>query len=95
MIKTGEPAFILDPSCKVLRRGFNGGYHFKRMQISNEHRFKEKPNKNEYSHPHDALQYLMLGMCNGAVSGNLSEAGRNMGGNQQKSGIIVPQRGWN
>lgn len=95
MIKTGEPAFILDPSCKVLRRGFNGGYHFKRMQISNEHRFKETPNKNDYSHPHDALQYLMLGMCNGAVSGNLSEAGRNMGGNQQKSGIIVPQRGWN
>ncbi len=56
----GKPCFILDPSCKTLRKGFNGGYQFERLQISGEERFKEQPKKNSYSHPHDALQYLCL-----------------------------------
>lgn len=49
--------FLLHPRCKVLRKGFMGGYQFKRLQVSEE-RYEEKPLKNEYSHPHDALQYV-------------------------------------
>lgn len=52
----GQPAFQLDPRCKMLRRGFMGGYKFARMQTSAE-KYHEKPDKNDYSHPHDALQY--------------------------------------
>jgi hypothetical protein len=34
------------------------------MQVSGE-RFDDKPDKNMYSHIHDALQYLMLGAGEG------------------------------
>jgi hypothetical protein len=47
----GEPVFQLDPSCVNLRRGFNGAYFFTDLGV---------PEKNEASHPHDALQYAML-----------------------------------
>jgi hypothetical protein len=55
----GKPAFQLSPECKMLRRGFQGGYHFERVQVSGE-RYKDQPAKNQFSHPHDALQYLAL-----------------------------------
>lgn len=57
----GEPAFLLHPRCKRLRKGFQGKYRFKRLQVSGE-RYSEKPDKNEYSHPHDALQYDATGI---------------------------------
>jgi hypothetical protein len=63
----GEPAFIMDPSCHVLRKGFLDGYKYNRVQISGEDRFKDEPDKNEYSHPHDALQYLCLGSGGGII----------------------------
>lgn len=57
----GKPAFILDrEKCPVLRKGFMSGYHFKRMNIAGDDRYQEKPNKNKYSHPHDALQYVLM-----------------------------------
>jgi hypothetical protein len=52
----GKATFQLDPSCKVLRKGFNSGYSFRRIQGSGE-RYTEEPAKNAWSHPHDALQY--------------------------------------
>ncbi|PHV09769.1 hypothetical protein, partial [Chitinimonas sp. BJB300] len=57
----GEPALLLDPSCKTLRKGFNGGYQLRKMQVAGEERYTEKPDKNRFSHPHDALQYVALG----------------------------------
>lgn len=54
-----EPGLIVDPSCKMLIGGFEGGYHFARKQVSGEE-FKDAPEKNAYSHPHDALQYGCL-----------------------------------
>jgi len=51
----GLPCYLVDPSCETLIRGFNGGYFFgydKRRQL------REKPEKNMFSHPHDANQYL-------------------------------------
>lgn len=53
----GGPGLILDPRCKVLKKGFSGGYGFERVQVAGDIRFKDKPIKNRYSHPHDALQY--------------------------------------
>lgn len=55
----GQPALIVDPKCERIRKGFLGKYHYKRVQVSFE-RFKEMPEKDEYSHPHDALQYAAL-----------------------------------
>lgn len=54
----GHPAMIISPAAKVLRKGFIGGYCYKRMQISGE-RYADKPDKSSfYSHIHDGLQYL-------------------------------------
>ena len=57
------PAFLLSPNCTALREGFNSGYRFRKLNIIGaEDRYNtEAADKNEFSHPHDALQYLMLG----------------------------------
>lgn len=56
----GEPGFRLARDCRWLRRGFHGHYKFERIKASGSARFRDKPLKNSYSHPHDALQYLCL-----------------------------------
>lgn len=53
----GKPAFALHPRCKMLRKGFMGKYRYRKMQVAAD-RYDEKPEKNEYSHVHDALQYV-------------------------------------
>lgn len=56
----GEPGFQLSPRCKILRKGFNGAYKLERIQVSSDERYRDRPLKNRFSHPHDALQYLCL-----------------------------------
>jgi hypothetical protein len=63
----GKPGFQLSPLCKTLRKGFAGGYHFRRVKVSGSERYHDKADKNEFSHPHDALQYLMSGAGEGRV----------------------------
>lgn len=60
----GKPAFLLDRRCSMLIKGFEGGYSYKRMEVSGE-RYADKPDKNMYSHVHDALQYMLLGAGEG------------------------------
>ena len=50
--------FLIDKSCKLLLKGFYGRYRYSRMQKSGEF-YTESPEKNEVSHVHDALQYLV------------------------------------
>lgn len=64
----GQPGFLLDPRCRMLRRGFMGGYQYRRMQTSRE-KYAEVPDKNEYSHPHDALQYDATRLFSATVRG--------------------------
>ena len=60
----GKSGLLIDPRCRELIKGFEGGYQYKRMQVSGE-RYDDKPDKNRFSHIHDALQYLMLGAGEG------------------------------
>ena len=60
----GLPSFLIDRRCQTLVKGFQGGYCYRRMQVSGE-RYDDKPEKNMYSHIHDALQYMMLGAGEG------------------------------
>lgn len=64
---TGAPGFLLGPKCKVLRKACAGGYQYKRMQVVGEERYMDTPNKNRYSHPADALQYLLLSLGEGTA----------------------------
>lgn len=59
-LRDGKPAFKLHKRCKILRKGFNGGYRLRRIQVVGETRFHDRADKNKFSHPHDALQYLMM-----------------------------------
>lgn len=61
LMHDGSAAFQLHPRCKILRKGFNGGYCYRRIQVSGDDKFATEPDKyGPYSHPHDALQYVML-----------------------------------
>lgn len=56
----GQPALLVDPGCDMIRRGFNGRYQYRRLQVVGEERYKDVPDKNDFSHLHDALQYAAL-----------------------------------
>ena len=56
----GKPAFQLDPSCTLLRKGFNGEYKRRKMNIAGAEIYADQPEKNAVSHPHDALQYACM-----------------------------------
>jgi len=52
--------FAMDQSCIMLRKGFRGGYHYRRVQMSGPARYSQEAHSNKYTHPHDGLQYLAL-----------------------------------
>jgi hypothetical protein len=60
----GEPALVIHPDAKILRRACLDGYHYRKLQVAGQ-RYDDKPNKNEYSHPAEGLQYLLLGSGEG------------------------------
>jgi hypothetical protein len=64
----GEPGYLLSKKCSVIRKGKLGGYCLKRVAVSgSEEKYRDKPDKNRFSHSSDAEQYLTLGFTNGYV----------------------------
>lgn len=58
----GEAAIQIDGGqCPMLRKALGGKYQFKRLQVAGDQRFQSKPDKNEWSHVAEALQYLVIG----------------------------------
>jgi hypothetical protein len=55
----GQPGYLLSPTCAHLREGFNAGYRFRKVRSGGEEKFTDEVDKNEYSHDHDANQYLL------------------------------------
>ena len=56
----GKPGFVISSKCPILRKALAGNYQYRRMRIGSGDRFTDRPDKNEYSHLADALQYLCL-----------------------------------
>lgn len=70
----GGPAFIVDGKrCPTLVRALNGGYRYGRTRLGQR---KPNPDKNEYSHISDALQYA----CLAAHGGMVGYIGNRLGG---------------
>ena len=68
----GKPGFLVDPRCKRLIRGFEGGYNYAvvgKLMGGGEVKYSEIPVKNSYSHVADALQYLCLGFSPDRMKG--------------------------
>ena len=74
------PAYLVDQSCKVLTRGFTSGY---RYPVSNKGVVGGSPEKNAFSHPHDANQYMCMGF--------VREAQRDA--QRRKGGFTIPRFG--
>ena len=67
-LRGGKPQLQLHSRCKMLRRGFQGRYQFRKLQVAGTaERYQETADKNEYSHPHDALQYVGVKVFGSAV----------------------------
>ncbi len=65
--------FIISPKCPVLRKGFISGYHFPKKRLivdpgSDQVHFHDTPEKNEFSHVHDALQYAVMELTGGRTA---------------------------
>lgn len=62
----GEPGYLVDPSCRILRKALIGAYCYRRIQVSGAERYTEKPDKSHpFSDVADADQYGILGMGEG------------------------------
>ncbi len=58
----GEPGYLIDPRCKMMIAGFNGKYRFKKISMGGGvSRFDDNAEKNDWSHPHEAHQYGLIG----------------------------------
>jgi hypothetical protein len=56
----GGPALSVSPDAKNIIAGFEGGYRYIRLATSGDH-YDVKAEKNRFSHPHDGLQYAVVG----------------------------------
>ena len=63
----GKPGLLISPTLKVTRKGLAGGYCYKRVQVAGAERFQDKPDKNKYSHPVEAGEYMLIGAGEGAA----------------------------
>lgn len=56
----GEPAIQIHPRCSTLRKGLAGGFHRRRMLVVGEERYRDVPEKNNFSHVCEALEYDVI-----------------------------------
>lgn len=64
----GKPAFMISPRAKMWRKGLAGGFCYKRVQVSGDERYKDEPEKNQYSHVCEAGEYALLGAGEGVAA---------------------------
>ena len=67
MDMAGNPGLALTSGCPIYRKALAGGYCLKRMAVTGQERFMDKPDKGKYSHVADAGQYAMLGAGEGGM----------------------------
>lgn len=79
----GKPAFVINDSCRQLIQGFRYGYKYKLNKAGAQ---DAKPEKNDYSHCHDALQYACLVAEGGGGAGRRRESRREL--------RVVSAAGW-
>ena len=83
LTEQGRPAFLISPTCKLLRAGFISRYRWKTFQQGTMTRVMQKPDKSDPScDVHDALQYVALEM-EGGVHGVASGGARARRGKRQ------------
>lgn len=67
-VSGGKAGLVLTKNCQTLRSGFNGRYYYKKNSSGGDYgdeKVSASPEKNLFSHPHDALQYAVYGALHG------------------------------
>lgn len=60
-VDDGRPGLLISPNCRVLRKGFNSEYRYKKIRAVGSDAYQEAPEKKwPVSDVHDALQYGAL-----------------------------------
>jgi len=62
-MRDGRPRLLFSKRCRVLVMGAAGGYHYRKVAGTN--RYTDQPDKNRFSHPCNALEYMLLGAGEG------------------------------
>jgi hypothetical protein len=57
---SGKPGLQVSPSLKVFRRGMAGAWCYKRVEVTGHERFRDEPDKNEFSHVCEAGEYGLM-----------------------------------
>lgn len=72
--KTGFGFSLSRTGAPICRKGFSGGYHFKKeTKTDSSGALTERildPEKNDYSHPHDAIQYVCMNVLGKPLARN-------------------------
>jgi hypothetical protein len=79
----GKPAMVVNPSCKTLIQGFRYGYKY---ALNKKGVQDNKPLKDQYSHVHDACQYMCL--IAHAAGGGVVDL------NQRRQVVVKRAAGW-
>lgn len=73
----GQPGFLIDRKrCPITYKGFTKDYIYKRVAVAGDERYKDTPDKNMASHPHDALQYIALEFASERLANEKSKKDR-------------------
>lgn len=84
----GNIGFIIGPKATTVRKACAGGYKYKRLQVTGEERFTDVPDKNRYSHPADALQYMALAMGEGTTLISSADSGKKIDYSHSNAGVV-------
>jgi hypothetical protein len=84
-----SPFQVSATKCLTLVKGFQGGYHRKRVAVIGKEMYRDEPEKTFESHIHDALQYAALLVETGTI--NVSRSMSSLHGQGQK--FVAPPTG--
>jgi hypothetical protein len=56
----GRPAFQISSAMKKVRKGLQGAYVYARIGVRGKEQYRDVPEKSEWSHPIDALEYSFV-----------------------------------
>lgn len=85
----GQPGFLVHNRCKKLIKGLNGGWCYRRLQVTGGETYADKPDKGELSHVCEALGYGLLGIGEFRTLQGLTNAGRPERRTVQRAGWVV------
>lgn len=92
LIDGRTPRYLVSRRCRVLIRGFASGYRYRRRPATASTDYEPAPEKNAYSHPHDANQYLILGHRgrHGLIADARALGRARMPGSSRPAGSVSP-----